>query len=110
MQIRRDLIFCTFIYAIFFGDQPDVSVGILCYTIHISYFIVQRDTVDIVSFEIQFQQSSAESSYPKHIVGLVKMNVGNSVFEDGGIVRIMLGQIYNVEWRLEVVVRFKSYG
>ena len=48
----------------------------------ISYFIVQRDTVDIVSFEIQFQQSSAESSYPKHIVGLVKMNVGNSVFED----------------------------
>ena len=98
MQIRRDLIFCTFIYAIFFGDQPDVSVGILCYTIHISYFIVQRDTVDIVSFEIQFQQSSAESSYPKHIVGLVKMNVGNSVFEDGGIVRIMLGQIYNVEW------------
>ena len=25
-------------------------------------------------------------------------------------VRIMLGQVYNVEWRLEVVVRFKSYG
>ena len=38
------------------------------------------------------------------------MDVGNSVFEDRGIVRIMLGQVYNVEWRLEVVVRFKSYG
>ena len=81
--------------------------------IHISTQpIIQAIRVERVVSKITFTPNNNDNKYNVKVkVTTIPVSYTHlDVYKRQGIVRIMLGQVYNVEWRLEVVVRFKSYG